>query len=64
LTILRLNQDGIHEARPAVEYGKVTTAKNSQSIFNIEPDMSDLLGGMGEEELRSFADMQEPDGDD
>jgi hypothetical protein len=42
----------------------VTTAKDNQSIFNIDPDISDLLGGMAEEELRSFADMQEPDGDD
>lgn len=42
----------------------MTIAKDSQSVFNIDPDMSDLLDGMAEEELLSFVDMQEPDGGD
>ena len=43
---------------------ETTTATNDQSLFDIDPEMSSMLDDMPNEELRLFADVQEPGGDD
>jgi hypothetical protein len=54
----------MHEPSPAVDTGETTTATNDSRLFNIDPEMSSLLDDMSHEELRSFADLQEPGSDD
>jgi hypothetical protein len=54
----------MHESRPVVQCGRMTAAKDSRTIFNIESEMSEWLDSLTKEELRSFADLQELDGND
>lgn len=39
------------------------TVTESPNLFNIDPDMSATLDNLEDEELRSFAEMQNPDDD-